>query len=106
MITQLFYDNQDFFSFRERCRAAGIQAPIVPGLLPVTNFAQIQRITSLCGAKLPAAERSILACDAVGRPVACPHVQMLSTGSWIVNRDLCSTRVVANENPDARHLGW
>jgi methylenetetrahydrofolate reductase (NADPH) len=53
VITQLFYDNRDFFNFRDRCRAAGITAPIVPGLLPVTNFAQIQRITSLCGAKLP-----------------------------------------------------
>jgi methylenetetrahydrofolate reductase (NADPH) len=53
VITQLFYDNADFFRFRDRCRAAGIRVPIVPGLLPVTNFAQIQRITSLCGAKLP-----------------------------------------------------
>jgi methylenetetrahydrofolate reductase (NADPH) len=55
VITQLFYDNKDFFRFRDRCRAIGIDVPIVPGLLPVTNFAQIQRITSLCGAKLPAA---------------------------------------------------
>ncbi len=55
VITQLFYDNADFFAFRERCDTLGINVPIVPGLLPVTNFAQIQRITSLCGAKLPAA---------------------------------------------------
>jgi methylenetetrahydrofolate reductase (NADPH) len=55
VITQLFYDNEDFFRFRDRCSALGIRVPIVPGLLPVTNFAQIQRITSLCGAKLPAA---------------------------------------------------
>jgi methylenetetrahydrofolate reductase (NADPH) len=54
IITQLFYNNDDFFRFRERCEAIGIRQPIVPGLLPVTNFAQIQRITSLCGAKLPA----------------------------------------------------
>jgi methylenetetrahydrofolate reductase (NADPH) len=54
VITQLFYDNADFFSFRDRCVALGIKVPIVPGLLPVTNGAQIQRITSLCGAKLPA----------------------------------------------------
>ena len=53
IITQLFYCNEDFFRFRDRCRALGIRQPIVPGLLPVTNFAQIQRITSLCGAKLP-----------------------------------------------------
>lgn len=55
VLTQLFYNNQDFFDFRQRCRQAGIRVPIVPGLLPVTNLAQIQRITSLCGAKLPAA---------------------------------------------------
>jgi len=54
VITQLFYDNDDFFRFRERCHGLGIEAPIVPGILPVTNFAQIQRITSLCKALLPA----------------------------------------------------
>lgn len=53
IITQLFYDNADFFNFRERCEGLGITAPIVPGLLPVTNGAQIQRIAALCGAKLP-----------------------------------------------------
>jgi methylenetetrahydrofolate reductase (NADPH) len=54
IITQLFYNNDDFFRFRDRCAAIGIRQPIVPGLLPVTNLSQIQRITSLCGAKLPA----------------------------------------------------
>jgi methylenetetrahydrofolate reductase (NADPH) len=53
VITQLFYDNRDFFSFRERCQGLGIRVPIVPGILPVTNLAQIQRIASLCGARLP-----------------------------------------------------
>ena len=54
VLTQLFYDNRDFFEFRRRCVEAGVGVPIVPGLLPVTNLAQIERITSLCGAKLPA----------------------------------------------------
>lgn len=53
VVTQLFYDNDDFFRFRDRCEALGIRVPIVPGVLPVTNLAQIQRITALCGAKLP-----------------------------------------------------
>ncbi|MCG8583630.1 MAG: methylenetetrahydrofolate reductase, partial [Pirellulales bacterium] len=53
VITQLFYDNDDFFRFRDRCDAIGIKVPVIPGILPVTNFAQIQRITSLCGARLP-----------------------------------------------------
>lgn len=51
--TQLFYDNADFLRFRDRCRGIGVAVPIVPGLLPVLSLAQVQRITSLCGAKLP-----------------------------------------------------
>lgn len=54
VITQLFYDNTDFFRFRERCAELGITAPIIPGILPVTNLSQIQRITALCKARLPA----------------------------------------------------
>jgi methylenetetrahydrofolate reductase (NADPH) len=53
IITQLFYNNEDFYRFRDQCAELGINVPIVPGLLPVTNGAQIQRIASLCGAKLP-----------------------------------------------------
>jgi methylenetetrahydrofolate reductase (NADPH) len=53
IITQLFYRNEDFYRFRDRSSELGISVPIVPGLLPVTNLAQIQRIASLCGAKLP-----------------------------------------------------
>lgn len=53
VITQLFYNNDDFFRFRDRYEKIGIAAPLVPGILPVTNLAQIQRITSLCGARLP-----------------------------------------------------
>jgi methylenetetrahydrofolate reductase (NADPH) len=54
VITQLFYDNADFFKFRRRCLEIGLTAPIVPGLLPITNLAQVQRISTLCGARLPA----------------------------------------------------
>jgi methylenetetrahydrofolate reductase (NADPH) len=53
VITQLFYDNADFFRFKARCDELGIRVPIVPGILPVTNLAQIQRITSLCKSSLP-----------------------------------------------------
>ena len=53
VITQLFYCNDDFFRFRDACNTRGINVPIVPGLLPVTDLKQIQRISSLCGAKLP-----------------------------------------------------
>lgn len=54
VITQLFYDNEDFFKFRAACEQLGITIPIIPGILPVTNLGQIQRITSLCKARLPA----------------------------------------------------
>jgi len=54
IITQLFYDNADFLRWRDRCAAAGITAPIVPGMLPVISLGQVKRITSLCGSKLPA----------------------------------------------------
>ena len=55
VVTQLFYDNDDFLRFRDRCGALGITAPIVPGVMPVTNYAQIRRIAGLCKARLPAA---------------------------------------------------
>jgi methylenetetrahydrofolate reductase (NADPH) len=54
VVTQLFYNNGDFFRFRDRCELAGIRVPVVPGILPVTNLAQVRRITSMCGAHLPA----------------------------------------------------
>ncbi len=51
--TQLFYGNDDFFRFRDQCGRLGLNAPIVPGLLPVLSLKQVQRITALCKAKLP-----------------------------------------------------
>ncbi len=53
IVTQLFYDNEDFFRFRDLCEKQGIKVPVVPGLLPVTSLKQIQRIAGMCGAKLP-----------------------------------------------------
>ncbi|WP_153558519.1 methylenetetrahydrofolate reductase [NAD(P)H] [Roseimaritima sediminicola] len=53
IITQLFYDNDDFYRFRDQCQQAGIEVPLIPGLLPITNLAQAQRITAMCKAKLP-----------------------------------------------------
>lgn len=54
IVTQLFYQNDDFYRFREDCERMGMTVPIVPGILPVISLSQIQRIAGLCGAKLPA----------------------------------------------------
>ena len=52
-ITQFFYDTEAFLRFRDRCAAAGIGTPIVPGILPITRFPQVVRFASRCGARIP-----------------------------------------------------
>lgn len=53
VITQLFFDNQDFYRFRDAAKAMGINVPIVAGIMPILNVAQIKRFISMCGTKIP-----------------------------------------------------
>jgi methylenetetrahydrofolate reductase (NADPH) len=53
VITQRYYDNNDYYDFVNRARQAGINVPIIPGIMPITNLAQIARTTSQCGASIP-----------------------------------------------------
>jgi methylenetetrahydrofolate reductase (NADPH) len=112
VITQLFYNNEDFFRFRDCCRAVGIERPIVPGLLPVTNFAQIQLITSLCGARLPedfvrrleAAGDDADAQFAIGVEFATRQAQVLLNAGvpgihfYVLNRSEATAAVLQNVN--------
>jgi methylenetetrahydrofolate reductase (NADPH) len=53
VVSQLFFDNADFYRFRDEARAMGIKAPIIAGIMPILNVSQIKRFVSMCGAKIP-----------------------------------------------------
>jgi methylenetetrahydrofolate reductase (NADPH) len=60
LITQVFFDNVDYLRFVERLTAAGIEVPVLPGIMPVASVAQLDRLVSLSGARVPAALRRAL----------------------------------------------
>jgi len=53
LITQLFFENSAYFDFIERARAAGIVVPIIPGVMPITQVGQMERMAEMCGASIP-----------------------------------------------------
>jgi len=53
IITQFFFDNDDFYRFIDQCRATGIDCPIVPGVMPIHNFASVAKFAGRCGASIP-----------------------------------------------------
>lgn len=61
VITQLFFDNEDFYRYVDDLQKMGVRAPIVPGILPVLSAPQVRRFTSVCGAKIPPRLERLLA---------------------------------------------
>ncbi|MBL8752487.1 MAG: methylenetetrahydrofolate reductase [NAD(P)H] [Planctomycetes bacterium] len=53
LVSQLFFDNEDYRAFVRRARSAGVLCPIVPGLMPITNVSQVERFTQMCGSRIP-----------------------------------------------------
>lgn len=53
IITQLFFDNTDYYRWLEKVRGAGVKVPIIPGIMPILRLKQIEKITAMCGAKIP-----------------------------------------------------
>jgi len=53
VITQLFFDNNDFYAFRDHLKSIGVKVPLVPGIIPILGAAQIKRFTALCGSRIP-----------------------------------------------------
>jgi methylenetetrahydrofolate reductase (NADPH) len=60
LITQLFVDNRVYYDFVARVREAGIDVPVIPGIMPITDFGQLTRFTEMCGASIPENLRSAL----------------------------------------------
>jgi methylenetetrahydrofolate reductase (NADPH) len=84
-ITQFFFEADTFFRFRDACVAAGIDAPIVPGILPIENWAGVQKFAASCGTSVPAAVS-----DAFEKAARDGRTDLLAT---VVATELCDTLI-------------
>jgi methylenetetrahydrofolate reductase (NADPH) len=110
VVTQLFFDNADFYEFRDYLTGLGVNIPIVPGIIPIGSAAQIKKFTALCGAKLPDALQVELekrasddaACAAFGIEYASQQCQdLLKHGVpgihfYTLNKAAATTAIVQN----------
>ena len=110
VVTQLFFDEHDYFDFVSRARSLGIVTPIVPGVMPITNTAQIKRFTQMCGATIPGpllAKLEAVTGDAdavieVGIEHATRQCRALLQGGapgihfYTLNRSLSTRKILAN----------
>ena len=86
LITQLFFDNSDFYAFMERIEKAGIELPVLAGILPILSTTQIRRFTALCGARIPPGLDDLLerfaGDDAAVREIGVEHATRQSEELW------------------------
>ncbi len=82
LISQLFFDNAAFFEFSARARGIGIDAPIIPGIMPLTNIRQVERFTKMCGATIPDLLRRRLSELQDGDAKPDPHEVFWTGVSW------------------------
>jgi methylenetetrahydrofolate reductase (NADPH) len=107
IITQLYFINEDFFRFVKRCREIGITVPIIAGIMPVTNVAQIKKFTAMCGAVIP--EQMLVELN----PVADDHEAVVQYGvDWATRQclELLNAKVdglhfyTLNKSKATRHI--
>jgi len=110
LITQLFFDNADYFDFVRRARALGVTIPIVAGIMPITNLNQVKRFTTMCGsaipatllAKLEAAQHDAEAVRAIGVEHASQQCRGLLEGGapgihfYTLNRSTATLEILQN----------
>lgn len=122
LITQLFYDNADFYAFMDRAAQVGLSVPVIPGVLPILSTRQVRRFTAMCGARIPPEldaqlERYIdddRAARELGVEYATRQVQELwewgvpGVHFYVLNRTYSVSRVLENlglHTPQARQAG-
>lgn len=112
VLTQLFFNNEDFFRFRDFLEKKGVSAPVCPGIIPILSALQIKRFTALCGAKLPDALMANLeryadddaACARFGIEYATRQCEELLRGGvpglhfYTLNKAYSTTQVLRNLN--------
>ncbi len=118
LVSQLFFDNEDFLTFQHEVRSLGITVPITAGIMPVVNKRQIERITQLCGARVPQKFKRIMdryehnkeALRDAGIAYAAEQIiDLLSAGVsgvhlYVMNRPDIAKRLVGNIESVVKHL--
>jgi methylenetetrahydrofolate reductase (NADPH) len=119
VLTQLFFNNADFFRLRDYLSRKGSRAPIFPGIIPILSAAQIKRFTALCGAELPAKllaglhkyEQDDAACAEYGIEYATEQcAELLKAGGpglhfYTLNKAKSTTAILRNLGLDGKPLG-